>query len=222
MKNSRFRWAAVLLTAVFAMVPHVGGAERFEFSGDSTRIVFAEDRERTLLSGNARLVSEDLEIDAEEIELYGEDFRYAECRGGVRAVDRDRGIRMETQRLFFDREEEVLRAEGDAVFEDVDNDLLVRAGMIESRRQEELTTAQVQVRIFGEELTARGEYVRYRREEHVFELSGLPVVYRRGDEYRASRIVLNTDTDEVTLEGKVRGVITTEETTAEEPQESEE
>jgi lipopolysaccharide export system protein LptA len=211
----RSRIAALTLALVMGAAARVApraaaAAERFEFSGESTRIVFAEGRERTLLSGDARVTSDTMDIAAEEIEIYGEDFRYALCRGRVRAADEERGIRIESERLFFDREEEILRAEGDAVLEDIDNELVVRGGILETRQQEELTIAQIQVRIFGEDLTARGEYARYRRDEQVLELSGLPVVFWQGDEYRASRIIVNTETEEITLEGDVRGSITPE------------
>jgi lipopolysaccharide export system protein LptA len=202
---------ALVMGAAALVAPRAAAAaERFEFSGESTRIVFAEGRERTLLSGDARVTSDTMDIAAEEIEIYGEDFRYALCRGRVRAADEERGIRIESERLFFDREEEILRAEGDAVLEDIDNELVVRGGILETRQQEELTIAQIQVRIFGEDLTARGEYARYRRDEQVLELSGLPVVFWQGDEYRASRIIVNTETEEITLEGDVRGSITPE------------
>lgn len=201
----------LLAAAAFIAPPSAGAAERFEFSGESTRIVFAEGRERTLLSGNARVTSETMDITAEEIEIYGEDFRYALCRGNVRAADEERGIRIESNRLFFDREEEILRAEGEAVLEDIENELVVRGGLLETRQQDDLTIAQIQVRIFGEELTARGEFARYLRDQQVLELSGLPVVFWQGDEYRASRIIVNTETEEITLEGDVSGSITPEE-----------
>ncbi|MFP4432014.1 MAG: hypothetical protein ACLFPV_12255, partial [Spirochaetaceae bacterium] len=50
----------------------------------------------------------------------------------------------------------------------------------------------------------------YRRETEVLELSGLPVVFWKGDEYRAARIVVDLQQDEISLEGDVRGRITTE------------
>ncbi|MFO7780517.1 MAG: LptA/OstA family protein [Spirochaetia bacterium] len=214
---------ATVCAALLLMLTSPVAAERFEFAGDSTRIVFAEGRERTLLSGNARVTSDTMEIRADEIEIYGEDFRYALCTGNVRAVDEERGIRIESAELFFDREEEVLRAEGDAVLEDIENELVVRGGVLESRQQEELTIAQIQVRIFGDELTARGEYARYRRDDQVLELSGLPVVFWQGDEYRASRIIVNTETEEISLEGDVRGSITPadEESAEDEPADEE-
>ena len=41
----------------------------------------------------------------------------------------------------------------------------------------------------------------------MLELSGLPVLFWKKDEYRASRIVMNLDTEEITLLGDVNGTI---------------
>jgi lipopolysaccharide export system protein LptA len=65
--------------------------------------------------------------------------------------------------------------------------------------------------MFGEDFTARSEFARYRRDDNVVELSGLPIVYWEDDTYEATRIVVNLDTDEITLEGQVQGSIVTEE-----------
>lgn len=183
-------------------------AETFEFSSDRTSIVFAEGRERTVLSGSARILSDQTEILADRIEIFGEDFRYAGAEGNVRVRDLERGIRLESRSLFFDREEDIIRAEGSAVMEDLDNELVVKGGIIEHRSEEELSTVQVGVRILGEDLTARSEFARYQRDSQSLELSGLPVVFWKGDEYRASRIVMNIESEEITLQGEVRGSVT--------------
>ena len=54
------------------------------------------------------------------------------------------------------------------------------------------------------------EFARYDRRANTLELSGLPVVTWKGDEYRASRIFIDLDADTIRLEGTVRGQITTE------------
>ncbi len=204
-------------TALLAMVgglllafPALGSAETFRFSGDETTVVFAEGQERTVLRGAASVVSDDTTISAEEIEIYGEDFRYAVARGGVEAADTEREIYITADELFFDREQDILRAEGNAVLEDRKNELVVKGNLLENRSSDEVTIAQVAVRILGEELTARSEFALYRRETEVLELSGLPVVFWKGDEYRAARIVVDLQQDEISLEGDVRGRITTE------------
>ncbi len=189
----------------------LAAAETFEFSSDRTSIVFAEGRERTVLSGNARVVSDETIIEAETIEIFGEDFRYATAEGGVRVEDVERGLRLQSRSLFFDRQDDIIRAEGSAVMEDLENELVVKGDIIEHRTEEEVSTVQVGVRILGEDLVARGEFARYERETQNLELSGLPVVFWKGDEYRASRIVMNIDTEDITLQGEVRGSVTTEE-----------
>jgi lipopolysaccharide export system protein LptA len=198
------------------LVSAVAAAETFEFSSNRTSIVFAEGRERTVLSGNARVVSDETIIEAETIEIFGEDFRYATAEGGVRVEDVERGLRLQSRSLFFDREDDIIRAEGSAVMEDLENELVVKGDIIEHRTEEDVSTVQVGVRILGEDLVARGEFARYERETQNLELSGLPVVFWKGDEYRASRIVMNIETEDITLQGEVRGSVTTEEDREEE------
>lgn len=202
---------ALLIVLIAVLGSAVAAAETFEFSSNRTSIVFAEGRERTVLSGNARVVSDETIIEAETIEIFGEDFRYATAEGGVRVEDVERGLRLRSRRLFFDRQDDIIRAEGSAVMEDLENELVVKGDIIEHRTEEDVSTVQVGVRILGEDLVARGEFARYERETQNLELSGLPVVFWKGDEYRASRIVMNIDTEDITLQGEVRGSVTTEE-----------
>ncbi|MCK5154562.1 MAG: hypothetical protein KAQ93_09420, partial [Spirochaetales bacterium] len=66
----------------------------FNFSSDRTSISLAEGSELTKLLGNAKIHSEDTNISADYIELFGEDFRYARCSGNVLVVDTKQGIRI--------------------------------------------------------------------------------------------------------------------------------
>ncbi|TVQ36669.1 MAG: hypothetical protein EA384_14025 [Spirochaetaceae bacterium] len=189
--------------------PSVAAASTFEFFGDSTRIVFAEGRERTRLTGNARVISDDTEIEADQIEIYGDDFRFAVATGNVRVVEREQEIVLTADRLIYDRRERITRAEGNAIMEDQRNETVVKGALLENRARDNLTIVQVGVRILGDDLTTRSEFARYRREQNVLELSGLPVVFWKGDQYRAARIVIDIDRDEISLQGEVRGTITT-------------
>lgn len=197
----------LLLQLVF--VSGAAEASTFQFSGDSTHIVFAQGRERTRLTGNARVVSDDTEIEADEIEIYGDNFRFAVARGNVRVVDREQDILLTADRLVYDRTERITRAEGNAVMEDRRNETVVKGALLENRGRDNLTIIQVGVRILGEDLTTRSEFARYRRDQNILELSGLPVVFWKGDQYRAARIVVDIDRDEISLQGQVRGTITT-------------
>lgn len=200
------------LVLLAALVLPVGGlqADTFTFSGDRTEVVLAEGRERTLLEGNARVVSNAITLRAREIELSGSDFRYATLRAEVEVRDSERDIIITADELSFDRSTENTRARGDIIVTDNANDLLLRGGYLETRDGGDLLFVQSAVRVFRDDLTARAQFLRYRREDDVLELSGFPLVFWKGDEYRASRIVLNLETEEIELQGQVQGEIVVE------------
>ena len=59
----------------------------------------------------------------------------------------------------------------------------------------------------SKDIIARAEFVRYNREDNTLELSGLPILTWKGDEYQASRIFLDIKGNNVRLEGTVTGEI---------------
>lgn len=191
------------IVAVYTVAAQQG--ETIEFSGDQTEIVLADGREFTRLVGNANVRTSDLAISAGEIELSGEDFRYADARGGVRAVDEEAELEISARRLHFDREADFTRAEQSVIVTDGANDLVLRGELLELR--DDILEVQVGVRVLREDLTARAQFMRYRRDDDVLELSGFPVVFWDGDEYRARRIVMNLETEEIELIGQVQGAV---------------
>ena len=66
---------------------------------------------------------------------------------------------------------------------------------------------QISVRLFKDDMVCRSEYAVYRRNEKLLDLSGFPVVFKKDDEFRADRIRVDLDTDDVTMEGAVSGTI---------------
>jgi lipopolysaccharide export system protein LptA len=167
----------------------------------------ARGKERTLLRGNAKIRSEETEISASEIEIYGKDFQYAECRGNVVAKDTKKNLLITCDSLRFDRSTNNILAVGNAYMEDEKNEIIIRGHRLENRDKEDLVVIQIGGRILKKDLAARSEFTTYRRGTNMLELSGLPVLFWKKDEYRASRIVMNLDTEEITLLGDVNGTI---------------
>ncbi|WP_319475606.1 hypothetical protein [Marispirochaeta aestuarii] len=196
--------------------------ESLYFSADSTVARFAEGREQTELSGNALVETEDLLIQADRIELFGENFRYLRCSGDIKLENRKQDFLIRSSVLFVDREREISRIEGYAEMEDGANGLLIRGGFFEDRGDDEgVTLIQMGVRIIkisdGEVMICRSEFARYFREEKILELSGLPRVDWKGDVYQASRILVDLETDEIRLEGQVTGTVETQVKEEEDP-----
>lgn len=206
----RHFWLALVIAAlaIWALPATVDAdEERFSFSGDRMETVLSQGRERTRLSGNAELVSENTHIRAGTIELYGKDFVFVLSSGGVRVVNTRQGIDLTSDTLFYNRRDKVSRAEGSAVLIDRENEIVVKGGFLEDWEEREETIIQIGVRILSDDLVSRAEFARYNRKDNTLELSGRPVVTWKGDQYRAARIFIDLDEDTIRLEGAVSGEI---------------
>lgn len=210
-KRKRRSRAAVAWLAFLIASPCAGAdTQTFTYSGDSMNTVLAEGNQQALLSGHARVTTEDLRITADQILLFGKDFVYAQATGNVHVVDSKRGLDLTSDRLFYDRDRKIARVTGNAIMADVKNELVVKGGFIEDRDTDKLTLVQIGVRILKKDLVCRAEFAKYWRDKKLVELSGLPWVSRRSDVYQAERITINLDTEEISLEGEVQGTIQSE------------
>ena len=182
-------------------------ADTFTFSGDNFSSVMSKGKEYTVLSGNAKIVSGSTTINATKIELYGNNYRFAECTGIVKVIDNEKGLNIVADKMVFDRIEDISRLEGSVVMEDFRNEVVVKGDYLEYSGKTEIATIQIGVRILKEDMACRAEFALYNRKTEILNLSGLPFVYWKGDEYRALKITINLDTDDISLEGKVSGLI---------------
>jgi lipopolysaccharide export system protein LptA len=213
-RRPRFLLPAVVIALAATCI--VAAADTFSFSGDRLEADLAKGRERTILSGHAKLVSEQFVIEASSIELYGDDFNLALCRGDVRITDTKNDATFSCEELHYDRKEKVIRLQGNAVMEDRKNEMVIKGELLENRDKEGVTLIQVGVRILKKDLASRSQTARYYRDEDRLELSGLPVVRWKGDTYRAGRIRVDLKTDKIQLEGAVAGEVSYEEKPKEE------
>ena len=192
------------------LISWTAAADTFEFSGDRFSTIMSKGREYTILSGNAKIVSDSTTITAQKIELYGDDYRFADCSGRIRVVDNEKGLLITAEKMVFDRKEDISRLEGAVVMEDLRNEVVAKGNYLEYFGKTEKATVQIGVRILKEDMACRAEFAGYSRKDEILELSGLPVVHWKGDVYRALKITVNLDTDEIFLEGNVSGTIYTE------------
>ncbi|HON88588.1 MAG TPA: LptA/OstA family protein [Spirochaetia bacterium] len=200
----RLFFCAAICIAIAMSALH---ADTFTFSGASMSGSMAKGKERTVLQGNARVVSGSVTITAQKIELYGTDFRYANCTGSVVIIDTEKGIKLTTENLFYDRIDKFARLTGPSVMEDSTNNVIVKGNYIENDDKNQIVIIKINARILRKDLACRAQFVLYNRATKYLELTGSPVVVRKGDEYRADKISVNLDTEDIILEGYVQGVI---------------
>ena len=200
----------IKLLALLLLCSTLYAADDFSFYGDSLSSSRGKGKEHTSLKGNAGIISSSTKIKADNIGIYGSDNDFAECTGTVEVIDNEKGISLKAEKLLFNRKDDIIRVEGAAVMEDMKNTVIVKGNFLEYIGADETCIIQIGVRILKEDMVCRSEFARYNRGDDILELSGMPVVFWKNDEYRALRIIVDLDKDEITLEGKVTGSIFSE------------
>lgn len=203
MKGYRLYMVFIFLFFAAGTVP----ADTFTFKADRMSGGKAAGREITILTGNAEVRSDDLLLKADKIEIQGDDNQFIDCVGHVWGQEEEKDIFFETDRLRYDRKLKIARLEGNSTLEDRKNEIVAKGRFIEYDDQSEVTVFQISVRLFKDTMVCRSEYAVYRRTEKILNLSGFPVVYKKDDEFRAERIRVDLDTDDVAMEGSVSGSI---------------
>jgi len=182
-------------------------ADKFTFKADKMSGSKALGRETTILIGNAEVKSDNLLLRAERIEIQGNDNQFIDCIGSVWGHEEDKDILFYTDRLRYDRKLKIARLEGNSTLEDRKNAIVARGRFIEYDDENEITVFQIGIRLFKDDMVCRSEHAVYHRQEKLLDLTGFPIVYKKDDEFRADKIRVDLDTDDVIMEGAVSGTI---------------
>ena len=196
-----------ILPLVLFLVASALYADPFTFRADRMSGNRASGREVMVLIGNAEVRSDSMLLRADRIEIHGRDNEFIDCIGNVWGFEEQKNIIFQSDRLRYDRTLKIARLEGNATLEDRQNEVVAKGRFIEYNDNTEIAIFQVAVRLFKDNIVSRAEYAVYRREEMLLDLSGFPVVFKNNDEFRATRIRVDLDTEDVILEGDVSGSI---------------
>mgnify|MGYP001055284591 CR=1 FL=1 len=200
---------AFLLLLMLVSLPLA--AKEITFSGGSTRIRMQQGFETISLSGGAKVSSDSLTLEAKEITLSGSDYRYIRCSGNVRLVDSERGIRLSSEQLFYDREEELVLISGYVELEDTVNEVLASAFSLEFNLNQALVLLQVEVRLLKSTergyMECKSDSLQFDRDAQSLVLEGNATIDWAKDYYKAELISVDLDTEEITMGGSIEGVI---------------
>ncbi|MDR2730537.1 MAG: hypothetical protein LBB81_06525 [Treponema sp.] len=182
-------------------------ADTFTFHAEKMSGTKVLGKEATILTGGAQVRSDNLVLYAERIEIQGDDNQFIDCSGNVWGIEEEKNILFFTDRLRYDRKLKIARLEGNSTLEDRKNEIVARGRFIEYDDKNEIAVFQISIRLFKDDMVCRSEYAIYHRKEKLLDLTGFPVVYKKDDEFRADKIRVDLDTDDVTMEGSVSGTI---------------
>lgn len=198
-----------LLPLLFALVLSCAYSEKITFSADSMTGVAGDNNGRTSLTGSAEVVTESMEIKADSIELSGENFRFIEAKGSVQGKNKESAMEFTCGRMTYDRETKIATLENGVHLTDTQNDVTADAEMIEYNQEADIAIMQISVTLKQKDNTCTAAYAIYRKADQLLDMSGNPRVQQGKDTFRAQDITLNLSTQEITLDGRVKGSVTT-------------
>ena len=212
--------AAVLISLSCVIAPL--WAEKIIFSANRMTGQAGNTNTTTSLSGNAYIKTETMEIQADDVELSGENYRYIKATGHITGKNLKTNMEFTCESLEYDRTTKLASLKGNVKLEDKDNDVKADAQIIEYNQDTEIAVLQVQIKLTQKDNVCSGSYAVYYKTEQLLEISGNAQVTQKDDVFRAQHITLDMNTQDITLGGNVKGKVTdTKEVKNEEPAESE-
>ncbi|MGP1587764.1 MAG: LptA/OstA family protein [Treponemataceae bacterium] len=199
-----------VLFFIFLLIPKSLFAEKITFSADKMIGSTGKKSEFSKLSGNAFIKTESLEIRADEIILAGEDFRFITAYGKVSGKSSESNFDFTCEQMDFDRETEIVMLKGNVILFDKENDVKASAQLIEFNQKTEIANMQIEVQLLQKKNTCTGANAVYNKADQTLVLTGTPQIVKDQDTFKANEIIMNLNTEEITLGGKVRGSVTNE------------
>jgi lipopolysaccharide export system protein LptA len=199
---------AILLTIVLILPL---SAQDISFKGGSTRMKMQEGSETMLLENGAEVQVGSLTLRSTSMELYGKDFRFVSCEGDVTLQDEERGISLVTSSLLFDRTEETLLIDSWGELEDSNNQVAASAARMEFFLKKGIVLLQVQARLLKHTdegpMICRSDFMTFDRDKEMLDLKGRASIVWKPDTYEAQTITVNLKTEEIRMEGSIKGTI---------------
>lgn len=205
-----------IIILIFTIAAPVFSDSGFNFGSDQMIASFAEHDKRSTLIGNAYIETDTLDIKSDEIVLYGKDYRFADCLGTVSIHNTKENFKITAEKLLYDNDKKEATVTGNAIMNDIDNEMIIKGEFIKSFEETSITIIQIRVRIITEDLICRSEFAQFNSETNRLLLTGDPVVHKGDDIFRASKIEINLDNNDIIMKGRVKGSITEEEKEEEE------
>ncbi|MDR2898520.1 MAG: organic solvent tolerance protein OstA, partial [Spirochaetaceae bacterium] len=138
--------------------------------------------------------------------------------GGVRGRELESGFDFTCNSLRYDRKTKIALLLGDVTMDDPDNEVVAAASRIEYDQNTEIAVMQIDVHITQKTTVCTSAFAVYRRRDEMLELMGNPIVVRESDTFRGQEIRINLDTEEIIMEGNVRGSVVDTKEAQDDPQ----
>lgn len=202
------------LTAIFLIIflnEAIVFASNITFSGGYTKVNLQEGNKTVSLSGGASVSADNLVIEADKIELYGEDYKYVSCTGAVTVKDEERGISLQCPSLSYNREEERIVSDGWIEIQDTKNEATLSGSWFEYDTKSTLMKLQMMAKIVKVTddglMTCNADSIEFNNETQKVTLKGNASVEWNGNTYKAAMIIVDLENNGITMHGSITGEV---------------
>ena len=179
------------------------------FSGGYTKVDMQQGNRRVILSGGAKVSTDKVELLSDSIELYGDNYRYVTCTGNVRATEEENGISFTSPNIQYDRELGVVRSDSWIEIQDTKNQVALSGAWFEYDMDKSLMRLQMMAKIIKVTdqglMVCRADSIEYDGEANTVSLKGNASVSWNNDTYKAAMIVVDLNTNAISLYGTITG-----------------
>lgn len=221
MKINRNKCRILFFSLIFSMSLPLF-AEKIIFSANRMSGQAGNSNTTTTLSGNAYIKTESMEIEADEVELSGDNYRFIKASGHISGKNTKSNMDFTCDALEYDRTTKIAMLKGNVKLDDKDNEVKAEAQIIEYNQDTEVAILQIQINLTQKDNVCNGSYAVYYKTTQLLELSGNAQVKQKEDIFRAQNITLDMNTQDITLDGNVKGKVTETKEKKEETEETEE
>lgn len=209
--HGSLRTSMLILVLLGSLAQQVGAAESITFKGGFTRAVMREGRETIMLTQGAVVETGTIRFEAQSIELVGPDSRYLVGTGSVRITDSQNNITITCNSISFDRQSEQLLVDGWVEIQDLANEVIATGAYLSYKRDEGIMTLQISAKLLRHTesgaMVCRADSIEYDRTRMKLSLIGNASVQWKGDSYQASVTTVDLETDEIVMEGSIKGTV---------------
>ncbi len=196
-----------VFTFFFSLTMLYAEKSTISFKADSVKATIAENKKTTKLLGNALIKVDNLEINADSVEIFGTDYRFVNASGSVKGSDPKNGYTFKADFIKFDRKTDIVLMFGKIELNDTKNNVNISGENVEYQKKAELMIMRFDVNIKKDDINCKSMFALYNRDESKLELTGKPSVKKGKDEFRAGKISVDLETEDISLDGRVSGSV---------------
>ena len=186
-------------------------AEEITFSAGDSKLNMRGDKKVIELHSGAKISTQDVDIEAQDVRISGDNYSLIECEKNVKILDYKHKISIFSTSLHYNRNTENIIIDGWVEMQDLTNEVTVSAAWMDFDMNEGILKMQIRAKIIKKTdkgpMICSADNIVYDRDNNTLLLSGDSSVSWDGNEYSASNIQVNLKTEEINMVGDIKGEI---------------